>query len=551
MAWQSTLEQVKSIRLTRTTVTGLIIGIVLGLTLGLLIGWVWWPVEWQGTDASQAGVVSTTDTVDDGSLFATPEARSLYLGAVADAYVYASNAGDREAAALAAQRLAALGGDIRSAIERAISYYSVQPDGSTRVANLTTLATAVGLAPAANQSAVPAATAGAPAGEAGQGGVATTGDEQGGGWSWIITILIALILIGGGLYILWLLRRGDGEVADVSAGERAGKDGFLPEEESAPQVSSTYTRSSLSPSRVGVTPAASMRSSVERPVASEGSGPHGFDAEKLDDESYPPLHRSTATTTLVRPETGGYAGGYPAAAAESDDEPDDEYEDESGDDVEEWDDEERGPAQSAADGDAGEADEEDENGDAQEGDEGHGPVRGPAAKALPGTAVSARTPLPGLQPPTPSRFGNYKQIDSYTATYYSGQVDFDTARNVENPNGDGYIGEYGVGIPEKNGLLHNDLEQAIAVEVYLFDKTEDRQMLTVSRLLLSEYAHDRLYEEFQRNKQSLAPIVARPETHFQLEGKQLLLDCLIRQVTFTPEGIFRSMTLELVLKRQG
>jgi len=36
-----------------------------------------------------------------------------------------------------------------------------------------------------------------------------------------------------------------------------------------------------------------------------------------------------------------------------------------------------------------------------------------------------------------------------------------------------------------------------------------------------------------------------------LEGRQLLLDCLIKQVDYTPEGYFRSVTVELVLKRKS
>ena len=75
--------------------------------------------------------------------------------------------------------------------------------------------------------------------------------------------------------------------------------------------------------------------------------------------------------------------------------------------------------------------------------------------------------------------------------------------------------------------------------------------LTTTRLLLSDYAHDHLYDEYQRANPNLAPIVARPNTRFQLEGKQLLLDCLIKDVQYTREGFFQNVVLELVVKRKA
>ena len=76
----------------------------------------------------------------------------------------------------------------------------------------------------------------------------------------------------------------------------------------------------------------------------------------------------------------------------------------------------------------------------------------PARTNVPGTSVRTAPP-PTLQPPTPSRYERYTTIDSYTATYYLGQVDFDQGKPIGSPSGDGYLGEYSVGIPQKNGLL--------------------------------------------------------------------------------------------------
>lgn len=71
-----------------------------------------------------------------------------------------------------------------------------------------------------------------------------------------------------------------------------GSDGFDAEEvgTSSATVVEAFDRSSLTPMRTTVTPAAAMRSTVERPVAVEGRDPHGFDAED-DDEIYPPPWR--------------------------------------------------------------------------------------------------------------------------------------------------------------------------------------------------------------------------------------------------------------------
>ena len=145
MAWQQRMETVKATRVDRTTVVGLIVGIILGLARGLLIGWVWWPVEWQGPEVGAVADTGAASSSAAASQFNTPEARYLYLGATADAYALAAAAGDRNAASVAAQRLAALGGDIRSAFDSAIAFYSAQAGGSTQVSNLTTLAGAVGI----------------------------------------------------------------------------------------------------------------------------------------------------------------------------------------------------------------------------------------------------------------------------------------------------------------------------------------------------------------------------------------------------------------------
>jgi hypothetical protein len=264
MAWQQRMETIKATRVDRTAVTGLIIGILLGLALGLLIGWVWWPVEWQGPEVAAVPAAALTGDLASSGQFNTPEARYLYLGAAADAYAFASAAGDREAASVAAQRLAALGGDIRSAFDSAIAFYSAQSGGATQVSNLTTLAAAVGIplgtsaanaatdaaASTAGQAGVQPAAPASAAADAAQAGAAQAGGSN--PLQWLLSLLAALLLIGGGLYLLWVLNQRRGLEASSAASV-----GFDEEEisTSSTTVVPAFDRNSLSPMRSTVTPA--------------------------------------------------------------------------------------------------------------------------------------------------------------------------------------------------------------------------------------------------------------------------------------------------------
>lgn len=547
MAWQSTLEQARAMRLGRNALIGLAAGILVGLILGLLIGWVWWPVEWQGPATASAPTAAT------GSQFEAPEAKALYLGAVADAFVYGTAAGDPNAGAAAAQRLAALGGDMRTALNNAISFYSAQAGSSAQVSNLNALAGALGIPLAApgsvtadantsGQAAAPASAAqGAQA--AAPAATSNTAANDGSG-NWLLTLLTALVLIGGGVYILIMLRRRQQQ------GEEDG--GFVAEAPAPAAASATsFTRDSLnSPVRPPLTPAASVRSTVERPQAAQTGGAHGFDAEEIDEydaddfDDYGPDDYGSA-------ENGAYRG----ASA-----PEDEFD---------------GRIRSQAAGLEDEIEEEDELEEDGQAANRQGPPPGfvtavgaappftgsrsggpadvqgapPADETAAQPGAAQRPPSATLQPPTPSRFAKFTPVESYTATYYLGRADFDHTQNIDSPDGK-YVGEYGIGIPASQGLLHDDMNKAIAIEVYLFDKSDDRQLASTKRTLLSLYADDKR-TEFTRDRQSQPPIVAQPNTNFQLEGVLYLLDCQIKQVDYTPEGYFKHVIVELVLKRKS
>jgi len=562
MTWQSAWEQAKSVRLRRHTVIGLVAGILIGLTLGLLIGWVWWPVEWQGAETA-AVPAATTVTGTLGSQFETPEAKALYLGAVADSFVYASAAGETDAAAIAAQRLAALGGDMRAAFNNAIDFYNAQAGGAARVNNLTTLAMAVGIplnngaaaAPAAGATA-PAAAATAGVGEQAGVGTASTAASTAantGSSNWLLTLLGALLLIGGGIAILLYLQRRQAAAEDGGA--------FVEEEPASAEPSAVaFARDELNPPRTSYTPAASVRSTVGRPQAVQGGG---FDSEDLNEygseygNEYGDVDDENGDEARYAAEDARDAHvGYRSLNVEDEDR--DAWGDDNNEDEEEADagepQERRGPPPSGFVTSVGAT--PPFSGGGATSTQGAGGQGGqpPAASQTPAAQPAPARTSPTLQPPTPSRYEHFAPVESYTATYYVGRADFDYTKNVPSLDGNGYDGEYGIGIHEKLGLLNNDLEKVIAIDVYLFDKTDERQPITISRSLLSLFA-DKRRAEFERagdrENKTLPPIVAQPNTNFQLEGRQLLLDCLIKQVDYTTEGYFRSVTVELVLKRKG
>jgi hypothetical protein len=350
--------------------------------------------------------------------------------------------------------------------------------------------------------------------------------------------------------------------------------GAFVEEEPAPAAESSavaFARDELNPPRSSYPPAASVRSTVGRPQAAQAGG---FDSEDFNE--YGDADGDTdGDADDENDEENGAAARYAAEDARigyripnADDEDRDDWDDADAEEAGAGEPaERRGPPPSGFVTSVGAtppfSGATSSPGEGRQPSTGGGtgtvstqvPASQPAAGQAPAVqAAPARTSPPTLQPPTPSRYDHFTPVESYTASYYVGRADFDYTKNVPSSNGNGYDGEYGIGIHERLGLLNNDLEKVIAVDVYLFDKTDERQPITISRSLLSLYS-DQRRAEFERasdrENKTLPPIVAQPNTNFQLEGRQLLLDCLIKQVDYTPEGYFRSVTVELVLKRKG
>ena len=176
----------------------------------------------------------------------------------------------------------------------------------------------------------------------------------------------------------------------------------------------------------------------------------------------------------------------------------------------------------------------------------------PAATGTPERTAPASERIAPAPPPAVAAgsLDRYPTIDQYTAEYVAGRENFDYSKSI--PGGpNNYLGEYGIGISERHGVLNGDLDQVVAMEIYLFDKSDETQLVDVNRVLLSEYAHDHLLKHFERDKERLGPIVAQRNTVFELSGRQLVLKCNVRDVQYSSTGIFQRLIVDMELKKKG
>ena len=130
-------------------------------------------------------------------------------------------------------------------------------------------------------------------------------------------------------------------------------------------------------------------------------------------------------------------------------------------------------------------------------------------------------------------------------------TNFDWMQPIRGAQDGVYAGEYGAGVSERHGMLNNDPEQVVAIEVYIFDKSDEKHLVNVSRVVLSEYADANLRKHFEREKDRLGPIVAQPNTTLQLETRQFVLLCTITEVAYSGEGIFKRVAMDMELKKRS
>lgn len=498
----------------------LVVGILLGLGLGLLIGWWLWPVEWQNALLQDLN----------------PEARANYLAAVAEAYVYYQ---DEEAAALARQRLLDLNDNLAEEIAQAQAYFREHPQEYSRVHidNLARLAAQLGVSTAAEAGAPDTTLAAVPppASE----GIPT--------WlNWLLVTLAAVVLLGGGLY---LLRRvasqgGPNAGAGLDELEAEGEDAFEAEEMDEAEESEERLPRPITPG--------SARHASRRSRSPAGEDEYGFEAElddadtlgragyPLEDEAYfgdtldDTLDQGNAAESDIRyvdlTETGRTGAWGPAGSVTLPGELAEDLEDE----------------------DAEAAEEEDEDWD----DLAPPPPSPVVREERPGyglTSTPTPTPRPTTRPST-----RLEKVAEFTARYQLGDLDYDQAFNIAAPeDGTRYIGECGMGVNLKNGILQNNPENVIALDVWLFDKASDKSPTTQTRVLISEYVIDhRLADIFTpEGQEGPAPIVAQPGLQFQLKGPALLLDCVVEEASYVQQGetkgIFKNVLLRLTVYRHA
>ncbi len=561
----------------------LVIGAILGLILGLLIGWVFWPVEWTG------GSLRDLNTAE----------KAEYIAAVADAFaIYDSP----EATAVAQRRLAPLDdGNLAQSFQETLAYFSASQftDRAIRDSNIRRLAVALNLS-AAGAAPAPQELAGAEAAATAtsdpQVAPATSESSSGMGWvGWLLWLGTALLLVGGGLYIL--SRTGLSELQTLFKRPAPAPDGideFDDQQAAAPHRGRTGGNL----------------------ITAEPEGPYSFDQE--DDEWNAPGHGAPEPswrdnprrddTVYRRPTAQVYDAAY--------DEPDDEYDrlpphgnrDLTDDDwleEEESDETFRGqpddeldqapfdddddppsgppnrsggswrPARSSytIDVDADDVSFGDKSGSSPEHSRPVPPAAPPVERnppsrdnERPNAALTSAAFAPTRQsmssvasqrttvvPPVRSRT---TVIDQHVFQYQMGIAEYDESRPIVDPQTGKYIGEFGMGSSSKNGLAQVGADQLVALEVWLFDKADERNLGNQTRILLSEYAIDHNLEQaFLKERQdNPRPFTAQRNVTFQLESQNLLLNCLIVDVKYSTnpasKGIFEQIKVDMTVQKK-
>ena len=440
----------------------ILVGAVIGLIIGLVIGWVLWPVQW--TNAWPADL--------------SQEAKAQYLASVAQVYAYYP---DDRAVETARMQLYDLDENLADEIAAAQAYFDENPQRDSRV-HITMLGQlAEGLGVTSDDIVVGAGeTEPAGAGEA---------ESSAGGPSWIrwiFSLLLVVLLIGGGIYIISRLAQ--------------RRQGVLDGEDNDPnQPGGSYAETA---------PTAAAQSSASSKSVSQGAR-GGFDAPAADDYQF-----DQEDDAIL------YSGGAALVASE-------EYVDEA------YFDEDSAAGLSRS----GTVD----TAETREPDAG---LTAPVASAPPAPQAASK----------PVRAEVGRVLNTYLVHYQAGIVDFEQSHNIIDPATSRYIGECGMGVNVKNGILQDVPENVIALDVWLFDQKRDKSLGNQTRVLLSEYAIDHdLEQAFIREKpDGPQPVVAQPGVSFQLKGQNLILDCEVLDADYTKSskdsGIFRSVKVEMTVR---
>lgn len=529
---------------------------LLGLLFGLFIGWVLWPVEWENIRPTHLD----------------PDSKAQYIAAVADAYV--ANGETQEARDLAGNRLTGM--DVRQDLGLAYKYYigdlvddeygqSARFDRENRLQNLDRLAYALNIDPAVAITSVDmSGIATREPGTVDNGGISVDGDQSvdlltddgqgavaaessgfnlGQAVQLAFTCLFALALILGGLYLLnyWWNRRQQGDEFDdsdtsggigpyrdkprVGGGQDDDEDddfdddddgdfddyieGHDPHRSYEPEDSWQTAVDEVNPYQPDV-------QSATRPVSSydSESSNGGFNAAPQARQN-----SGVASSGVVAAAGGAAAAGAAAFRREATvDSP--------------------APQQ----------------------------VRQPFSQSdssilPPEIDGGSRTPTMRTAPTAPPVDASTGTVlTQFTARYQRGTQQYEQQRTLIAPNNTGQnspeglnIGECGMGVNIKNGILQSDAENVIALDVWLFDKTDQQGPRNQTRVLISEYVVDHdLSDAITRDDVgNFAPIVPQKGDTFEIHGNSLRLLCKVIEAVYVKSGdmmgVFESITVDMTV----
>lgn len=467
----------------------LLVGAAIGLLLGLFIGWVVWPVEWQGARITHLDA----------------DAKAQYVATVADAYVAAG--GTDTARELARRRLAGL--DLSEAIVNAQRYFiannravtgveiseaervlvendsynqRLAGDANIRLSNLNQLAAGLGaesiLAVDLPADQTTTGAVGAPGGDiqpietatvpAQVEGTTAADSDTGSGISFfsiVLAGLAAVVLIAGGLWVLYRLS----QQSDAQEGEPSA------ERSRRPQAADDLQQVPL-----GASYAADDVEQYRNPATQHERSRSG----EIGGFSF----TSQETVEPFAPENVGEGvqeWSSSASGAEAEQPPADRptvYSD---------------PAQ-FADWDYDTGTEEDSASDAA--------------------------------------------LSEFTAQYEANkQPSYEESRNIviRTPDGNEVsIGEYGLGVNIQNGVRDDAPQDVIALDLWLFDKSDTRSPKNHTLVFLSPYAveHNLADSIHGDRADDPEPVVPQAGDRYQLHGVDLTLDCQVLDVEYIPDG---------------
>jgi len=593
------------------------LGTLIGLAFGLLIGWVLWPVEWEGATLQELDAAGKAE----------------YIAAVADAFVIYDSP---EAAAIAQQRLSSLQTELDSEFVNAMRYFqsSAQPERAIRISNIGRLANSLGMVPPDLQGVVaaPPLTIDDSANQATTAGVDTAFSDTSGdvatapatssstSWfRWFLWLLAALLLIGGGFYLLsaasmfdwqqWLNSRMAAlkkrttvdEFDDYSqpAGEQAGRSGeerntFVAESEDLAFESEEeeigrwhYDPSSativadedwadeegdefveddfdrFSPQRrnpAHFTAESFQSEPIERDNTDAWVDPSSDDDTDLDDGVVPTIdsvmasmtNRPTASTPFEHSADEEINDGFDDDFEddfEDDDFGEDDFDDPRTTNTQSSEEEAQRTSFSQSDADAI------RNRIQEPSQPSVAPPIHPSEAPIQRDRSSNITPASNAKPASSAT--RHKLIDQHTLHYQMGISEYDESKPIVDPTSGKYIGEFGMGASSKNGVIQANGDYIAALEVWLFDKSDEKNMGNQTRILLSEYAIDHNLEQtFVKERQNNPrPFTPQTGVHFQLESQNLLLNCTIIDVHYLEsgesKGMFQSVKVDMSVHQKS